>query len=88
MGTGTAAGQAEAVLRARGVRPVRTTLRPTAVVPTLAGSALPAAGLVFGDGSSLNCDLVVLAEERIANDALAVECRAEDGAPRRHRDRQ
>jgi 3-phenylpropionate/trans-cinnamate dioxygenase ferredoxin reductase subunit len=72
VGTGTAAGQAEAVLRARGVRPVRTTRRPAAVVPTLAGSALPAAGLVFEDGSSLNCDLVVLAEERIANDALAV----------------
>src|SRR5450830_303163 len=38
VGTGTAAGQAEAVLRARGVPPVRTTLRPAAVVPTLAGS--------------------------------------------------
>lgn len=72
VGTGTAAGQAEAVLRARGVRPVRTTLRPAAVVPTLAGSLLPAAGLVFEDGSTLSCDLVVLAEERIANDALAV----------------
>ena len=39
VGTGTAAGQAEAVLRARGVRPIRTTQRPAAVVPTLAGSA-------------------------------------------------
>jgi 3-phenylpropionate/trans-cinnamate dioxygenase ferredoxin reductase component len=72
VGTGTAAGQAEAVLRARGVRPVRATLRPAAVVPTLAGSVLPAAGIVFEDGSSMNCDLVVLAEERTANDALAV----------------
>lgn len=72
VGTGTAAGQAEAVLRARGVRPVRTTARPAAVLPALAGSALRAAGLVFEDGSSLACDLVVLAEERIANDALAV----------------
>ncbi len=72
VGTGTAAGQAEAVLRARGVRPVRTTLRPAAVVPSLAGSMLPAAGIVFEDGSSMNSDLVVLAEERIARDALAV----------------
>lgn len=71
VGTGTAAGQAEAVLRARGVRPVRTTLRPAAVVPNLAGSVLPAAGIVFEDGSSMNGDLVVLAEERIARDALA-----------------
>ncbi len=38
VGTGSAAGQAEAVLRARGVRPVRTTVRPAAVVPTPAGS--------------------------------------------------
>ena len=71
VGTGTAAGQAEAVLRARGVRPVRTTLRPSAVVPTLAGSALPAAGIVFDDGSSMSGDLVVLAEERISRDSLA-----------------
>ena len=34
VGTGSAAGQAEAVLRSRGVRPVRTTVRPAAVVPT------------------------------------------------------
>lgn len=72
VGTGTAAGQAEAVLRARGVRPVRTTLRPAAVVPNLAGSMLPAAGVIFEDGSSMNGDLVVLAEERIARDALSV----------------
>lgn len=72
VGTGTAAGQAEAVLRARGVRPVRTTQRPAAVVPNLAGSMLPAAGIVFADGSSMNGDLVVLAEERIARDALSV----------------
>jgi 3-phenylpropionate/trans-cinnamate dioxygenase ferredoxin reductase subunit len=72
VGTGTAAGQAEAVLRARGVRPVRTTLRPAAVIPNLAGSMLPAAGVIFDDGSSMNGDLVVLAEERIARDALSV----------------
>ncbi|WP_427173993.1 FAD-dependent oxidoreductase [Arthrobacter sp. 92] len=71
VGTGTAAGQAEAVLRARGVRPVRTTLRPAKVVPTLAGSVLPAAGILFEDGSSMNGDLVVLAEERVARDGLA-----------------
>ncbi|MFC8410713.1 FAD-dependent oxidoreductase [Arthrobacter sp. NPDC057259] len=71
VGTGTAAGQAEAVLRARGVRPVRTTLRPAAVVATLAGSVLPASGIVFEDGSSMSGDLVVLAEERISRDALA-----------------
>ena len=72
MGTGTAAGQAEAVLRARGVRPIRTTARPAAVVPTLAGSALAAAGVVFEDGCSMAGDLVVLAEEPIARDGLAV----------------
>ena len=71
VGTGTAAGQAEAVLRARGVRPVRTTLRPAAVVPTLAGSALPAAGIVFEDGARMSGDLVVLAEERVSRDSLA-----------------
>lgn len=71
IGTGPAAGQAEAVLRARGVRPVRTTARPASVVPTLAGSVLPAAGIVFDDGSRMNGDLVVLAEERIARDSLA-----------------
>ncbi|MET1066247.1 MAG: FAD-dependent oxidoreductase [Arthrobacter sp.] len=72
VGTGTAAGQAEAVLRARGVRPVRTTQRPSAVVPTFAGSVLAAAGVVFEDGSSMAGDLVILAEEPIARDALAV----------------
>ena len=72
VGAGTAAGQAEAVLRARGVRPVRTTQRPAAVVPSIAGSTLPAAGVVFEDGSTMNGDLVVLAEERIARDALSV----------------
>ncbi|MFF2244475.1 FAD-dependent oxidoreductase [Arthrobacter sp. NPDC058130] len=71
VGTGSAAGQAEAVLRARGVRPVRTTVRPAAVVPTIAGSVLPASGIVFEDGSSMNGDLVILAEERIARDELA-----------------
>ncbi|HET8879159.1 MAG TPA: FAD-dependent oxidoreductase [Arthrobacter sp.] len=71
VGTGTAAGQAEAVLRARGVRPVRTTLRPAAVVPTLAGSVLPASGILFDDGSSMSGDLVVLAEDRISRDTLA-----------------
>ena len=72
VGTGTAAGQAEAVLRARGVRPIRTTQRPAAVVPTPAGSTLAAAGIVFEDGSSMAGDLVVLAEEPVARDALAV----------------
>jgi 3-phenylpropionate/trans-cinnamate dioxygenase ferredoxin reductase component len=71
VGTGPAAGQAEAVLRARGVRPVRTTARPAAVVPTLAGSVLPAAGVVFEDGSRMNGDLVVLAEDRVPRDSLA-----------------
>ncbi|WP_426998662.1 FAD-dependent oxidoreductase [Pseudarthrobacter sp. N5] len=71
VGTGAAAGQAEAVLRARGVRPVRTTVRPAAVIPGPAGSTISAAGIVFEDGSSMNGDLVVLAEERIARDGLA-----------------
>ena len=72
VGTGTAAGQAEAVLRARGVRPIRTTQRPAAVVPAFAGSTLAAAGIVFEDGSGMAGDLVVLAEEPTARDALAV----------------
>lgn len=80
VGTGPEAGQAEAVLRARGVRPIRTTLRPAAVVPTLAGSALPAAGIVFDDGSSMNGDLVVLAEERVARDGLAASAGLETAA--------
>ncbi|WP_309108547.1 FAD-dependent oxidoreductase [Arthrobacter sp.] len=71
VGTGAAAGQAEAVLRARGVRPIRTTLRPASVVPTVAGSVLPAAGIVFEDGSTMQGDLVVLAEDRVARSALA-----------------
>ncbi|XAS67928.1 FAD-dependent oxidoreductase [Micrococcaceae bacterium Sec5.7] len=69
VGTG-AAGQAEAVLRARGVRPIRTTARPAAIVPT-AGPVLSAAGILFEDGSRMNGDLVILAEERIARDSLA-----------------
>ncbi|WP_457966394.1 FAD-dependent oxidoreductase [Arthrobacter sp. D1-29] len=76
VGTGAAAGQAEAVLRARGVRPIRTTLRPAAVVPydsesTLSASGLIATGIVFEDGSSMNGDLVVMAEERVSRDGLA-----------------
>lgn len=71
VGTGPAAGQAEAVLRARGVRPVRTTLRPASVMPSVAGSVFPATGIVFEDGSSMNGDLVVLAEERLPRNELA-----------------
>lgn len=80
VGTGPEAGQAEAVLRARGVRPIRTTLRPASVVPTIAGSAVPAAGIVFDDGSSMNGDLVVLAEERVARDGLAASAGLETAA--------
>ncbi|BCW51315.1 FAD-dependent oxidoreductase [Arthrobacter sp. StoSoilB13] len=76
VGNGPAAGQAEAVLRARGVRPVRTTLRPAAVVSSnvdtlVSDSAVPATRIVFEDGSSMNGDLVVLAEERTARAELA-----------------
>ncbi len=71
VGTGAAAGQAEAVLRARGVRPVRTTARPAAVIPAPSASGYAASGVVFEDGSSMYGDLVVLAEERIARDGLA-----------------
>ncbi|MBT2584675.1 FAD-dependent oxidoreductase [Arthrobacter sp. ISL-95] len=81
VGNGPAAGQAEAVLRARGVRPVRTTLRPTAVVPFTGtetgaatgaqGATLPATGILFEDGSTMKGDLVVLAEERTARNDLA-----------------
>ncbi|UXM93029.1 FAD-dependent oxidoreductase [Paenarthrobacter sp. JL.01a] len=74
VGNGPAAGQAEAVLRARGIRPVRTTLRPTAVVAADSagsGQAQSAAGIVFEDGSSMKGDLVVLAEERTARNDLA-----------------
>ena len=70
VGTGAAAGQAEAVLRARGVRPIRTTVRPATVVPSISGSGLAASGVVFEDGSSMNGDLVVLAEERVSRDGL------------------
>jgi NAD(P)H-nitrite reductase large subunit len=71
VGTGAAAGQAEAVLRARGVRPIRTTVRPATVVPSISGSGRAASGVVFEDGSSMNGDLVVLAEERVSHDGLA-----------------
>jgi NAD(P)H-nitrite reductase large subunit len=76
VGNGPAAGQAEAVLRARGVRPVRTTLRPAAVVSSnvdtlVSDSDVPATGIVFEDGSSMNGDLVILAEERTARAELA-----------------
>ncbi|MGX1161811.1 pyridine nucleotide-disulfide oxidoreductase [Arthrobacter sp. SLBN-100] len=71
VGTGAAAGQAEAVLRARGVRPIRTTARPAAVVPGTSATGLTASGVVFEDGSSMNGDLVVLAEERVSRDGLA-----------------
>jgi 3-phenylpropionate/trans-cinnamate dioxygenase ferredoxin reductase component len=71
VGTGAAAGQAEAVLRARGVRPIRTTARPAAVMPGATASAFAASGVVFEDGSSMYGDLVVLAEERVSRDGLA-----------------
>ena len=87
VGSGPAAGQAEAVLRARGVRPVRTTLRPAAVIadpiavasttPVASPAAgapesnLPATGILFEDGSSMKGDLVVIAEERTARNDLA-----------------
>ncbi|MDQ5861601.1 MAG: FAD-dependent oxidoreductase, partial [Actinomycetota bacterium] len=71
VGTGTAAGQAEAVLRARGVRPIRTTLRPSAVTAPVSGSGPNASGIVFADGSTMFGDLVVLAEERVSRDGLA-----------------
>jgi NAD(P)H-nitrite reductase large subunit len=79
VGTGAAAGQAEAVLRAKGVRPIRTTARPAAVIPAVvsgvvsagSGSPLAASAVVFEDGSSMTGDLVVLAEERVSRDGLA-----------------
>lgn len=79
VGTGAAAGQAEAVLRAKGVRPIRTSARPAAVVPAVvsgvvtagSGSPLAASAVVFEDGSSMTGDLVVLAEERVSRDGLA-----------------
>jgi NAD(P)H-nitrite reductase large subunit len=79
VGTGAAAGQAEAVLRAKGIRPIRTTARPAAVIPAVvsgvvsagSGSPLAASAVVFEDGSSMTGDLVVLAEERVSRDGLA-----------------
>jgi NAD(P)H-nitrite reductase large subunit len=71
VGNGAAAGQAEAVLRARGVRPIRTTARPAAVVPGKSVSGLMASAAIFEDGSSMSGDLVVLAEERVSRDDLA-----------------
>jgi 3-phenylpropionate/trans-cinnamate dioxygenase ferredoxin reductase subunit len=71
VGNGAAAGQAEAVLRARGVRPIRTTARPAAVVPGKSVSGLMASAVIFEDGSSMSADLVVLAEERVSRDDLA-----------------
>jgi NAD(P)H-nitrite reductase large subunit len=74
VGTGAAAGQAEAVLRAKGVRPIRTTARPAAVIPAVVSgpaSSMPASAVVFEDGSSMTGDLVVLAEERVSRDGLA-----------------
>ncbi|WP_285240947.1 FAD-dependent oxidoreductase [Pseudarthrobacter sp. MEB009] len=71
VGNGAAAGQAEAVLRARGVRPIRTTARPAAIVPGTSASGLVASAVIFEDGSSMSGDLVVLAEERVSRDGLA-----------------
>jgi len=75
VGTGAAAGQAEAVMRAKGVRPIRTTARPAAVVPAVVSDGFPshraASAVVFEDGSSMTGDLVVLAEERVSRDGLA-----------------
>jgi len=75
VGTGAAAGQAEAVLRAKGVRPIRTTARPAAVVPAVVSGGFPArraaSAVVFEDGSSMTGDVVVLAEERVSRDGLA-----------------
>ncbi|MEW1805226.1 FAD-dependent oxidoreductase [Pseudarthrobacter sp. NPDC080039] len=74
VGTGAAAGQAEAVLRAKGVRPIRTTARPSAVIPAVVAGSAPrtaATAVVFEDGSSMTGDLVVLAEERVSRDGLA-----------------
>jgi len=74
VGTGAAAGQAEAVLRAKGVRPIRTTARPAAIIPAVVSgtSARQAASaVVFEDGSSMTGDLVVMAEERVSRDGLA-----------------
>ena len=74
VGTGAAAGQAEAVLRAKGVRPIRTTARPAAIIPAVVSGASArqaASAVVFEDGSSMTGDLVVMAEERVSRDGLA-----------------
>lgn len=71
VGNGAAAGQAEAVLRARGVRPIRTTAPPAAVILGVPGSGVPTSAVIFADGSSMNGDLVVLAEDRVPRDGLA-----------------
>lgn len=80
VGTGAAAGQAEAVLRARGVRPIRTTARPASVIPAPSTSGFAASGVVFEDGSSMYGDLVVLAEERESRDDLAASAGLETAA--------
>lgn len=80
VGTGAAAGQAEAVLRARGVRPIRTTARPASVIPAPSASGFAASGVVFEDGSSMYGDLVVLAEERESRDDLAASAGLETAA--------
>ncbi|MGG5172026.1 FAD-dependent oxidoreductase [Pseudarthrobacter sp. J1738] len=71
LGSGAAAGQAEAVLRSRGVRPIRTTALPAQILSSLAGSPLPVTGVQFEDGSSMHADLVVIAEDRLPQDELA-----------------
>ena len=83
VGTGAAAGQAEAVLRAKGVRPIRTTARPAAVIPAVVSgsvSRVAASAVVFEDGSSMTGDLVVLAEERVSRDGLAASAGLETAA--------
>ena len=93
VGTGAAAGQAEAVLRAKGVRPIRTTARPAAVIPAVASGAgasgaavsgaparQAASAVVFEDGSTMTGDLVVLAEERVSRDGLAAGAGLETAA--------
>jgi NAD(P)H-nitrite reductase large subunit len=46
-------------------------MRPAAVTPRASGTELRAAGIVFPDGSTMNGDIVVLAEERVSVDGLA-----------------
>lgn len=71
VGTGAAAHQAEAVLRANGVRPIRTTARPASVIPGPSTSGFAASGVVFEDGSTMYGNVVILAEERESRDDLA-----------------